>query len=405
MIRLHPSFKVFQPSWKVLPDRIQIDSIFHQTLSHSIRLGVQRGMVLRQTAHCVKGPQYMVQGDTQSPLQPEFGREMGPTIEAPCHKLTNYKGKKNVSQNLAGAYSYNTRLLGSLLQSLNTVHGMNTSGNHPTLGGPPASFPFQFLTQLLNPANAASGDAVYTEEALDRVITQFMEQANGSSAPGPASAEAIQGLPKKKVDKSMMGSDGKAECSVCMDSVEIGDEITVLPCSHWFHGDCVGAWLKEHDTCPHCRQGIMPKENAGGRGHSHAHAHAHVHTPRGPRQPAQRQATPPPPPPLPPPSFSNGSGANMTHGLHFSWQPGSPPVARQMELPLRPSEHHRRRSTPREGRNGGEGSGGGGRGGGGGGGGREGGGGGSERGGGREREGGFGNWMRDRWSRTNGDRH
>lgn len=114
-----------------------------------------------------------------------------------------------------------------------------------------------FITQMLG---GVSGDAVYSEEALDRIITQMMDQNHQGSAPGPASAAAIAALPKKLADKTMMGSDGKAECSVCMDAVDIGDEVTVLPCNHWFHGDCVGAWLKEHDTCPHCRAGIMPKE-------------------------------------------------------------------------------------------------------------------------------------------------
>ena len=114
-----------------------------------------------------------------------------------------------------------------------------------------------FITQMLG---GVSGDAVYSEEALDRIITQMMDQNHQGSAPGPASAAAIAALPKKPADKTMMGSDGKAECSVCMDAVDIGDEVTVLPCNHWFHGECVGAWLKEHDTCPHCRAGITPKE-------------------------------------------------------------------------------------------------------------------------------------------------
>ena len=118
-----------------------------------------------------------------------------------------------------------------------------------------------FITQMLG---GVSGDAVYSEEALDRIITQMMDQNHQGSAPGPASAAAIAALPKKPADKTMMGSDGKAECSVCMDAVDIGDEVTVLPCNHWFHGECVGAWLKEHDTCPHCRAGIMPKEVGAG---------------------------------------------------------------------------------------------------------------------------------------------
>ena len=291
---------------------------------------------------------------------------------------------------------YDIRILGTLLQSLNTANGMNQNGNQAGPGGLPPNFPFHSIfAQILNPANAANGDAVYTEEALDRVISQFMDQANGSTAPGPASPEAIQGLPKKEVDKSMMGSDGKAECSVCMDSVEIGDEVTVLPCGHWFHGDCVGAWLKEHDTCPHCRQGIMPKETDGG---------GQANTPRGPGQPAQNS-----------PPFSNRGGHHTTHGLHFAWQPGGSPTIRPIEIPRRPAESHRRRLSTREGRErregregryGGEGSsGGGGEGGGGGGagnGGSSGTNGGGNSGG---SSGGISGWVRDRWGRSNSDRH
>ena len=43
-------------------------------------------------------------------------------------------------------------------------------------------------------------------------------------------------------------------------AADVGDTVTVLPCSHWFHHECIRAWLGEHDTCPHCRKGIMPRD-------------------------------------------------------------------------------------------------------------------------------------------------
>ncbi|KAF2684066.1 hypothetical protein K458DRAFT_367492 [Lentithecium fluviatile CBS 122367] len=108
------------------------------------------------------------------------------------------------------------------------------------------------------------GDFVYSQEALDRIISQLMEQTATSNAPGPASQEAIDALPKRKVTEEMLGAEGRAECSICMDEVNIGEEVTVLPCKHWFHHPCVSAWLNEHDTCPHCRKGITKHdENAG----------------------------------------------------------------------------------------------------------------------------------------------
>lgn len=234
------------------------------------------------------------------------------------------------------------------------MHGMNQTGPIGTnMGGP--NSPLHLFAQLLNPANAAHGDAVYTEEALDRVITQFMEQANGTSAPGPASAEAISRLPKKEADKSMMGNDGKAECSVCMDNVDIGDEVTVLPCGHWFHGDCVGAWLKEHDTCPHCRQGIMPKDATS----------PPANASRSPRQSSRVVR-----------DFSTDRSPGGP------WQSETPRIFHEHHL--RSNDHHRRRSSAREGRNGGEGSSGGGGGGGG---------------------GGLSGWVRDRFGRGNNDRN
>lgn len=135
-------------------------------------------------------------------------------------------------------------------------------------GGPPgqAGFgPFGNLMQLFGVGNGVAGDAVYTQEALDRIMTQLMEQHQAGNAPGPASDAAIQSLPDRAITLKDQGENGKAECSICMDEVELDGIVTVLPCTHWFHRDCIKAWLTEHDTCPHCRQGIMPKEGEGTR--------------------------------------------------------------------------------------------------------------------------------------------
>lgn len=117
-----------------------------------------------------------------------------------------------------------------------------------------------FFAGLLNPANMQHGDAVYSQEALDRIISQLMEQNTSGNAPGPASAEAIANLPQKTIAESDLDEQGKADCSICMESVQIGEKVTALPCGHWFHGECIKMWLGEHDTCPHCRSGIMPRD-------------------------------------------------------------------------------------------------------------------------------------------------
>ncbi|KAF2762355.1 hypothetical protein EJ05DRAFT_473264 [Pseudovirgaria hyperparasitica] len=118
------------------------------------------------------------------------------------------------------------------------------------------------LSHFLAGPRGSIGDYVGSQQELDRVISQLMEHNASGSAPGPASAAAIAALPKKEVSKDMLGSEGKAECSICMDEVNLGEQVTILPCNHWFHEQCVGAWLSEHDTCPHCRKGISSEPSS-----------------------------------------------------------------------------------------------------------------------------------------------
>ncbi|KAK7725639.1 hypothetical protein SLS57_003704 [Botryosphaeria dothidea] len=161
---------------------------------------------------------------------------------------------------------------GPHVEPTDSLHDPGSPGGEA--GIPPNPLAALFAS-LLNPQLAAHGDAVYSQEALDRVISQLMEQNATGNAPGPASAEAIAALPRKRVTRAMVGAGDSppdfpedelhGECSICMDEVPIGEEVTELPCGHWFHGQCIEAWLREHDTCPHCRKGIEKKEDKEGQ--------------------------------------------------------------------------------------------------------------------------------------------
>lgn len=106
-------------------------------------------------------------------------------------------------------------------------------------------------------ANFQSGDAVHSDEALDRIITMLMETGQRSSGAPPASQNALDELDRKKVDQDMLGSEGHAECTICISDVELGEEVLQLPCKHWFHEECVVMWLKQHNTCPVCRNPVV----------------------------------------------------------------------------------------------------------------------------------------------------
>ncbi|KAK7275486.1 hypothetical protein RIF29_16605 [Crotalaria pallida] len=47
-------------------------------------------------------------------------------------------------------------------------------------------------------------------------------------------------------------------CAVCLSEFCKGEKVKSLPvCNHRYHADCIDAWLKNHITCPLCRNKII----------------------------------------------------------------------------------------------------------------------------------------------------
>ena len=113
-----------------------------------------------------------------------------------------------------------------------------------------------FVRSMLHAESGHAGpasDFVVSDEEFQRVVRQLFE-AEAHAPPPPVAEEAIDALPRKNVTVEMMGNDGKVDCSICMEELELGTEVTVLPCNHSFHHQCIKLWLVQHDTCPQCRK-------------------------------------------------------------------------------------------------------------------------------------------------------
>ncbi|KAM0557971.1 hypothetical protein ACHAPJ_005135 [Fusarium lateritium] len=180
------------------------------------------------------------------------------------------------------------RLLSNIMRDI----GPPGEGNQEGEGGPPPVFgrSLHDLLTLINPANAMHGDAVYSQEALDRIITGLMEANPQSNAAPPATEEALRNLERKPVDKEMLGPEGKAECTICIDELKEGEMAAFLPCKHWFHEECVTLWLKEHNTCPICR---TPIEKADRSGNDNSSGNNDSNQPQGPGSgPSSNQPSP-----------------------------------------------------------------------------------------------------------------
>jgi E3 ubiquitin-protein ligase RNF38/44 len=59
------------------------------------------------------------------------------------------------------------------------------------------------------------------------------------------------------IDAELLSSaSSNSTCPICISEMVIGEQARVLPCSHFFHKDCVDEWLGVNASCPTCRAGI-----------------------------------------------------------------------------------------------------------------------------------------------------
>lgn len=69
--------------------------------------------------------------------------------------------------------------------------------------------------------------------------------------PPPTSKDFIDNLPSR-----FLRDDLETECPICLKKFEQDDELTLLPCDHEFHNQCVVAWLEKAANCPLCRHSL-----------------------------------------------------------------------------------------------------------------------------------------------------
>ncbi|XP_049346419.1 uncharacterized protein LOC125810964 [Solanum verrucosum] len=76
----------------------------------------------------------------------------------------------------------------------------------------------------------------------------------------PAAKSVLENLPLLVVsDENLKGSN--AACAVCKDEILSTEKVTRLPCSHYYHCDCIVPWLNIRNTCPVCRH-ELPTDDA-----------------------------------------------------------------------------------------------------------------------------------------------
>ena len=198
-------------------------------------------------------------------LRQHFQRNSDPEEERLRRTGNPHRRDGRVSSNLRstrGTTNDIHSLMSQMFQNINTMdHDTDADDTvRPTNTAWPEAFNAIFQRIVGLAPNSSTGDYVFTDEAFDQFMTNAMEQNQSGNAPGPATQQAIDALPVRQLNAEDVGEGGQQPCAICTEDKRPGDEVMELPCHHWFCAECVKPWLKQHDTCPSCRSGIMPAD-------------------------------------------------------------------------------------------------------------------------------------------------
>jgi len=74
-----------------------------------------------------------------------------------------------------------------------------------------------------------------------------------------ASKKEISALPVRRITMGDVKEDKC--CAICLCDFELGERVKTLPCSHYFHVQCIGEWLRVNKICPVDRKNIITGES------------------------------------------------------------------------------------------------------------------------------------------------
>lgn len=82
--------------------------------------------------------------------------------------------------------------------------------------------------------------------------------------------------------KEACKNEDEEQCTVCRVEYEENEQVTVLPCKHYYHSECIEQWLKNKKVCPQCnveisfggnssnsREQPPPQQQFGGENQNH----------------------------------------------------------------------------------------------------------------------------------------
>ena len=87
------------------------------------------------------------------------------------------------------------------------------------------------------------------------ILREFVEHLQQTRA-GASALEIDAHTASWTVDDVSKLPEELRQCCVCLDDVEVGQQVRTLPCLHTFHAACAEEWLGKKKVCPLCQFSI-----------------------------------------------------------------------------------------------------------------------------------------------------
>ena len=119
--------------------------------------------------------------------------------------------------------------------------------------------PADDLDFIPGPANHNPGDYIFGNRNMERLLARLFEEENEDHGPPPMEPEDLANIPSIMVEQEML--DRFSSCPVCLDAIQLKEEVNILGCGHFFHAFCIRTWLGMHASCPVCRRVLGEEED------------------------------------------------------------------------------------------------------------------------------------------------
>ncbi len=67
----------------------------------------------------------------------------------------------------------------------------------------------------------------------------------------PVDEDLLKLMPVKEIETT--DEMENRTCIICMKEYEVTEKVLIIPCSHYYHNECINGWFKKSNKCPVCK--------------------------------------------------------------------------------------------------------------------------------------------------------